>query len=281
MPCLESRQSLSVRTAVLSAALMAAVALAGCGDVSGKHRAVATPPASLHVAVSSSLASLATDQHVPWGGGLSITVSSDGAALESLAMGYVDVAVVWGLRPTLEEGLLAEAIASDGLAFVVNPINQTGPLRIDDLRTLFSGAVSDWGAFGQSAGAVVPVVREKGAGTRALLEQAVMGGDLLASGAPVAASDSAVLDYVASHPGAVGYVSASSLREGVRALTVEERRPEPQRVRKGDYPLMGGIWFAYRPGGDASALLERLTDPDGVLALSRWLGPAEWAPQYD
>lgn len=225
--------------------------------------------------------SLAADQDMPWGAGVFIAVSSDEAALESLAMGYVDAAVVWGPRPTLAEGLVAEAIASDALAFVVHPINQTGPLRIDDLRRLFSGAVPDWGAFGQSAGAVVPVVREKGAGTRALLEQAVMGGDLLASGAPVAASDSAVLDYVASHPGAVGFVSASSLREGVRALTVEERRPEPQRVREGDYPLMGGIWFAYRPGGDASAFLERLTDADGVPALARSLGPAEWAPRYD
>ncbi len=255
--------------------------MCGCGRVLGGGNVVASSSPSVRIAVSSSLEALATGQGVPWGDGASISVSSDQAALESLAMGYVDVAVVWGLRPALGEGLVVEAIGSDGLAFVVNPINQTGPLSIDDLRGLFSGSVSGWEAFGQSTGAVVPVMREKGAGTRALLEEAVMDDGLPSSGAPIAAGDEAVLDYVAANPGAVGYVPASSLREGVRALTVEERRPEPQRVRDGDYPLMGGIWFAYRPSDAAASLLDRLTDPDGALALGRWLAPPEWAPRYD
>ena len=67
-----------------------------------------------------------------------------------------------------------EAIGSDALAVVVHPLNQTGPLTLEQLRDLFSGEVADWHRHGQSVGAVLPVMREEGAGTRAYFEVAVM-----------------------------------------------------------------------------------------------------------
>jgi phosphate transport system substrate-binding protein len=200
---------------------------------------------------------------------------SDSAALESLRLGYVSAALTWGVRPEPADDLVVEAVGADALAFIVHPSNQTGPLTRESLRRLFAGELSDWWAFGQSAGAVLPISREEGAGSRAVLEAEVMKGTGLSSGVAIAASDDAVLDYVASTPGAIGYVAASNLREGVRALTVEERRPEPQRVREGDYPLMVGVWLSYVPGGPGEDLARCLAGPSGARALARWYGAPE------
>jgi len=268
-----------LRPVLAVACLVWAMALSGCHEAAEGESLARRQDPALRLAISSSLADLARPSSGLWGPGVAVTVSSDESALDSLAMGYVDAAVVWGPLPELVEGLSVEAIASDALAFVVHPSNQTGPLQVEDLRGLFTGRIGAWDAFGQSVGSVVPVMREKGAGTRSLLESLVLKGELPASGAPIAAADGAVLDYVSANPGAVGYVAAANLREGVRALTIEERRPEPQRVREGEYPLMGGVWFAYRSAPEAAALLERLVSDDGRGLLGRWLAAAEWAPR--
>lgn len=267
------------RPAYALACMLCVLILVACGDADRVGSIGGTTVPSLQVALSSSLPALSGEAEALWGSGVEVALSSDQAGLQSLAMGYVDVAVVWGPRPVVGEGLSVQAVASDALAFVVHPLNQTGPLSVADLQRLFSGEVSDWTAFGQSAGAVIPVIREQGAGTRALLEELVLKGAMSASGAPVAACDAAVLDYVATHPGAIGYVASTNLREGVRALTVEEQRPEPQRVRTGVYPLMGGVWFAYRTGGAGEVLLERLLSEEGREGLAAWLASAEWAPR--
>ncbi|MGI6208310.1 MAG: hypothetical protein ACOYEW_08840, partial [Anaerolineae bacterium] len=92
---------------------------------------------------------------------------SDSAALESLRLGYVSAALTWGVRPEPADDLVVEAVGADALAFIVHPSNQTGPLTRESLRRLFAGELSDWWAFGQSAGAVLPISREEGAGSRA------------------------------------------------------------------------------------------------------------------
>ncbi|NPV07856.1 MAG: hypothetical protein HPY83_07840 [Anaerolineae bacterium] len=199
---------------------------------------------------------------------------SDDAALESLELGYVQAALTWGPRPTVGEAIVV-AIGADALAFIVHPSNQIGPLDKETIRRLFSGEVSDWWSLGQSLGAVRLISREEGSGARQILEEVVLEGGGLSSSTVVAASDGAVLDYVASTPGAIGYVPASNLREGVRALTLEGRRPEPQRVREGDYPLMVGVWIAYAAGGPGEELARCLTGSVGLEELARWYGPPE------
>ena len=221
------------------------------------------------------LASLSSELARLSGPPMSVQLGSYSATLERVASGFADVGLLWGPQPAPREGLVAEMVGADGLAVVVNPRNQVGPLVLEDVRSLFNGATPDWWTFGQGMGAVEVVTRESGSGLRLSFDDIVMEGVPVSAGAVVAASDDAVLDYVAAHPAAVGYVAASNLREGVRALTVEGERPEPQRVREGHYRLMASVWLIYREGEAATGLIDRLSSPEGVDVLSRYLAPVD------
>jgi len=192
-----------------------------------------------------------------------------------VASGFAEAALGWGPEPKGNEAYITELVASDGLAIVVHPSNQVGPLTVEELRAIFAGKVLDWWAYGQSMGEVQPVELGEGSGGRLAFTELVMGEAHPATKTVVAAGDDGVLDYVATHPAAIGYVPASALREGVRALRVGEERPEPQKVREGRYGLMVGVWLVTRPsvGGDSAWTL--LQSEAGQDALDRYLAGPE------
>ena len=73
-----------------------------------------------------------------------------------------------------------------------------------------------------------------------------MGGDRVTLNALVMPTSQAVVDYVASHRNAVGYVSTGVLTDTVRAVPVEEVPPTAATVRSGEYRL-GRVLYLYAP----------------------------------
>ncbi len=256
---------------------LALVAVTACGNVEALEPA--SPSRPIRLAVSLEMEPALGDLAACLPEGTELRPLSDQAALESLLLGYSDAALIWGPRPELPEGYWAEPVASDGLALVVHPRNQVGPLDLDQVAQLLSGQVTDWAAFGQSVGRVEIITREPGSGARAAAEALALAEGRWPSSAAIAGSNGAVLDYVAVEPGAIGYVAASSLAEGVRALTIEGERPEPQKVRDGLYPLMTGVWLVYGGEGSGAVLLDGFFPDVCTEALSRHYAGYEFAEQ--
>jgi len=230
----------------------------------------------VHLALSAELEPIAQRLPKCWPVTTEVRLVSSGDALERLRIGYVNAVLLWGPAPDVAENITAEALASDALAIVVHPRNRVGSLTRDDLRSIFSGEVRDWAAYGQEVGSIQVVTSQAGTGSREALSRLIMEGEAIASDALVATSTDAVLDYVAAEPGAIGYVPASLLREGVRALTVEGERPEPQKVRDGSYPLMVGIWLVYR----VSDLAEEVVSYIGSGEMRELLAKVYASPQF-
>jgi phosphate transport system substrate-binding protein len=78
----------------------------------------------------------------------------------------------------------------------------------------------------------------------------VMGEDPVTLTALVMPNSQAVVDYVASDPYALGYVSMAYLDSKVRAVTVEGLLPTPETVSRGEYHLTRELILLSRP--DAS-----------------------------
>jgi hypothetical protein len=255
----------------LAAALLALAALSGSGAVPTVVAPTTTP---VYLAVSGELGALG--QAVATAAPEPVDISADSYArcLERVSTGFVDAAVVWGPQPGGSEAYLVSLVGADALALVVHPSNQVGPLTRDDLKAIFSGNVRDWWQYGQALGEVQPVGRDPGSGTRLTFDELVMDEAYPSSRTLVAASDDDVLDYVAAHPEAIGYVAASDLREGVRALRVDGERPEPQKVRDGLYSLMAGVWLVARPTAGGDAIWDLVDSDAGKDVLQRYLaGP--------
>ena len=110
---------------------------------------------------------------------VTIEVSGLGTAygLEALRRGEADLALASWLPADLPASWRATPIARDGIAVIVHPDNPLDGLGLLQLQDLFSGRVYEWSAVGGrvAQGAVQPVSREDGSGTRAAFEALVMG----------------------------------------------------------------------------------------------------------
>ncbi len=162
--------------------------------------------------------------------------------LELLTRSEVDMAAASWLPTDIPTHQVAIPIAWDGLAIIVHPDNPLEELTLFQLRQLFAGWASRW----QDVGAPVTeeedvltiqvLSREDGSGTRAVFEQQVMGDERVTLAALVMPTSQAVVDYVADHPNAIGYVSMALADSRVKVLRVEGLAPGPETVRRGYHP---------------------------------------------
>lgn len=238
-------------------------------------------PVILRVSGSTDLEGLVhelADAYMARVGGVSFQVSGGGTTygLGSLRRGESHVAMVSWLPSDLGSGWKATRIARDGLAIVVhsdNPVQGIGYLQLQDL---FAGRITDWGSLSgrSTGGGVQPVVREDGSGARAGFDTLVMAGLRQTPWAVVVTSSSGVIEYVAGHPEAVGYVSHRELTMGVKGLTLEGFAPSAETVGQGTYPLTRELWLVTHesPSPEAEAFVTFATSPAGQEIAERWLG---------
>jgi phosphate transport system substrate-binding protein len=165
--------------------------------------------------------------------------------LDALRAGDVDLALASWLPGDLGAAWRATAVARDGIAIVVHPSNSLAGLGLLQLQDLFSGRAYEWQAVGGRAaqGEVQPVSREEGSGTRAAFEALVMQEQTVTPLAIVAPSSRAVVEYVASHPGSIGYVSMAHVTPDVKVLSLEGELPTPQTAGQASYPLTRELWL--------------------------------------
>lgn len=219
--------------------------LVACGEP------VSTPePVFLQAAGSTAMSPLVSELAAAFDASfpsISLDVTDGGTqfGLDALRAGEVDLALASSLPAELDSGLRATAIARDGIAIIVHPTNPVDGLGLLQLQDLFGGRIYEWqGVGGQPAqGIIQPVSREMGSGTRAAFEAMVMGDRAVTSLAIVAPSSQAVVDYVAEHPDAIGYVSMAYASSEVKMLKVEGELPTPQSSGQGSYPLTRELWL--------------------------------------
>ncbi|MFQ5611131.1 MAG: phosphate ABC transporter substrate-binding protein [Anaerolineae bacterium] len=226
-----------VRFIVLGLSLLA-VGLTACGAT------VESPqPVFLKAVGSTSMVPLVSELAAAYHQGQSlVTIDVDGGGsqlgLAQAQAKQVEMGLVSHLPDELPEGLRAVVVARDGVAIIVHPDNPLANITLAELQALFAGRISTWGELPRAgAGEIQLVSREDGSGTRAVFEARAMGGLRVSPTAVVMPGSQAVIEFVAGHPEAVGYVSAGLVPDSVRVLAVEDSAPVPDLISTGAYPL--------------------------------------------
>lgn len=196
--------------------------------------------------------------------------------LEALYAGEVDMASVSWLPAQPGPDWRVVAIARDGVVVVVHASNPVEGLGLLQLQDLFSGRVHDWIAVSDrgNRGGVQPVSRERGSGARVAFESLVMDDLEVTPLAVLVSSSPAVIEYVASHPGAIGYVALSEVSLEVKLLKVEGESATLEGVGEGSYPLTRELWLvtADPPPEALQAFLDFALSPAGQQIVGRHLG---------
>ena len=258
--------------------LLGTLLLAACG-----HSAITSDaPTTLRIAGSTSLKPTLNELASAYQAGHPQTVvevfgGGTAIGIQELRDKEIDLAAVSWKADDKEapDALNVIPIARDGLAIIVNPQNTITNVTSLQLRALYRGETLDWGAVGGSGGEPVVISREDGSGSRTAFEALAMDGERVTLNALVMPTSQAVVDYVASHRNAVGYVSTGMLTDTVRAVPVEDIPPTTATVRSGEYRL-GRVLYLYAPrpaAPESQAFLDFVLSPAGQAIVSRRLVP--------
>ena len=131
-------------------------------------------------------------------------------------------------------GLTETVLAYDGIAVIVNPENTVADLEMETISKIFTGEITNWSEAGGADGEIVLIGREAGSGTRDGFEELTGTADLCQYRQELTSTGD-VITAVSQNPNAIGYASLASVKDSVKAVSVNGVAPSEQTVKDGTY----------------------------------------------
>ena len=100
-------------------------------------------------------------------------------------------------------------LAVDGLAVIVHPDNPVQRLKMDQIRDIFAGTITNWKAVGGPNRPIRVLARDAASGATEQFAAEVMGDRQVSANAERVASSAQVSNTVAAEPGSIGFVGMS------------------------------------------------------------------------
>ena len=192
---------------------------------------------------------------------ISYTGSGSSAGIEGVLAGSCDL----GLssrelsEDELGEGAVANVIAKDGVAVVVNPENPVSELTSEQIAKIFTGEITNWSELGGNDAEIAVFGRESASGTRSAFEE-ILGIEDKCAYLNEYSSTGDVIGNVASNPNAIGYASLSAVDESVVAVSVDGVVPTEETVADGSFPIQRPFVVVTVEGTELSAAAKAFLD---------------------
>ena len=145
------------------------------------------------------------------------------------------------------EGLKETILAIDGIAIIVHTDNSVADLTVEQIAAIFKGEITNWKDVGGNDSEIVLIGREENSGTRDGFESITDTEDACKYRQELT-SNGAVLTAVAENANAIGYISLSSVKDTVNAISVNGVVPSEATIKDGSYPVQ-------RPVQDVARIL--------------------------
>jgi len=179
--------------------------------------------------------------------GVNITVSESGSGngAKSLINGACDIADMSRFmkdkefKAAADKGIkpVAHVVALDGLPILVHPSNPIKGLKVEQVRDIYLGKVTNWNQVGGPNKKIIIISRDTNSGTYETFEKLVMKKAKITSGAEYVGSNGAVRQRVQSTPAAIGYAGLGFVDRTVKALEINGIYPSRETVSTGIYPI--------------------------------------------
>ena len=131
-------------------------------------------------------------------------------------------------------GLTGTILAYDGIAIIVNPENPVSDLSLETVSKIYTGDITNWSQVGGQDAQIVLIGREAGSGTRDGFES-ITGTKDACQYRQELTSTGDVITTVAQNAGAIGYASLASVKDSVKALTINGIAPSEATILDGSY----------------------------------------------
>lgn len=203
-----------------------------------------------------------------------ITRCQDEDCVALVVDGQVHIALASSFTGNAPDGIAPTLVARDAIAVLVHPSNPIGAVTLLELRSLFAGNADRWTQVGGTDSQVEIVTREEDNALARQFESVVLAGTPISPAALVLPSQEAVVDYVARHPGSIGYVSASLSGQNTKTLSVEGVHPDLNTVSSGSYPIALDLFALNRAPAafEVERFLQFAVSPAGQTIVGRDFG---------
>ncbi|WP_425803941.1 phosphate ABC transporter substrate-binding protein [Desulfitobacterium sp. Sab5] len=264
------------RIAIVSTALVALLALAGCGQAAAPQGAAqsATIDKKTITAAGSTalqpLAQAAAKDFMAKNNGVQVNISGGGSftGLNNVASGSVDIGssdVTVDSAPDLKDkGLVDHQVAVEPFLIIVNKDVTVDDLSQAQLTDIFTGKITNWKEVGGKDVKITIIGRAASSGSRATISKVVMGGKDFTSAATAQDSTGNLITGVAQTPGSIGYIDAAYLKDTVKALKYNGVAYSADAVISGKYPIyaFGHMYTKGEATGTVKAYLDYIMSAD-------------------
>ena len=188
----------------------------------------------------------------PTGSGSGITAVSEGRCDIGLASRALkDDEKASGLKETV--------LALDGIAIIVNPENKVSDLTLEQIAKIYTGEITNWKDVGGDDAEIVLIGREAGSGTRDGFES-ITGTKDSCKYRQELTSTGDVITTVAGNPNAIGYASLASVKDTVKAISVNGVAPSEATVSDGSYEVQRPFILVTKEGVELSKAAQLFFD---------------------
>ena len=156
-------------------------------------------------------------------------------------------------------GLMGTVLAYDGIAVIVNPENPVSDLSVETIAKIYTGDISNWSEIGGSDAEIVRIGREAGSGTRDGFESITDTEDACQYRQELTSTGD-VITTVSQNPGAIGYASVASVKDTVKALTVDGVAPAEAAIKNGSYVVQRPFVLVTRSDSELSEAAQKFFD---------------------
>lgn len=170
-----------------------------------------------------------------------------------------------------------QPFATEALVFVVNNSNPIESLTTEQIQKIYTGEITNWKEVGGEDRKIVPVQRNKEAGSQVMMEKIVMK-DLTMMEAPtelVVGDMGGLIEVVKSFDNsadAIGYTpyyyaTNMKMADGLKIIKVDDVKPEKETIQKGEYPFRTSYFVVMAKNtpkdSPTSILFNWVLGPDG------------------
>ena len=187
--------------------------------------------------------------------------TGSGSGIQAVSEGRCDIGLSSRALKDDEKasGLKETALALDGIAIIVNPQNPVKDLSLEQIAKIYTGEITNWKDVGGEDAEIVRIGREAGSGTRDGFESITDTKDACQYRQELTSTGD-VITTVSQNPNAIGYASLASIKDSVKALTVNGVAPTEATVKDGTYLVQRPFVLVTKEGVTLSETAQKFFD---------------------
>jgi phosphate transport system substrate-binding protein len=253
--------------------------LAGCGgpNTGEQHRPVTVKGSDTMVILAQSWAENYMKEHQ--GLTIQVTGGGSGVGIAALINGGTDICEASRPMKAVEKDQVRSRqgkdvkeipVALDGLAIYVSESNPIQSLTEPQLKSIYTGKVTNWRELGGKDARIVAYGRENSSGTYQFFKEHVLGNEDFARETQTLPGTGAIVNAVSKDPSSIGY-GGIAYASGIRVVPVRKDEksdavtPSLATVKSNQYPLSRNLFFYTigEPSGDVKAFVDWVLGPEG------------------